>query len=63
MTERVGMAMTIDTPLAWTRFMDDARARVAEGAPLETRGTLTRLTGLVLEAVGIRVPVGSQCMV
>ena len=36
--------------------MDDARARVAEGSPLETRGTLTRLTGLVLEAVGIRVP-------
>lgn len=27
------------------------------------RGTLTRLTGLVLEATGIRVPVGSQCLV
>lgn len=48
---------------AWGRFMADARTRVAQGAPLETRGTLTRLTGLVLEAVGIRVPVGSQCMV
>ena len=55
--------MTVDLDSAWTRFMDDARERVAEGAPLETRGTLTRLTGLVLEAVGIRVPVGSQCMV
>lgn len=48
---------------AWTRFMADARARVAAPAPLESRGTLTRLTGLVLEAAGIRVPVGSQCLV
>jgi flagellum-specific ATP synthase len=55
--------MTVEAPAAWSRLIDDARARVAEGAPLETRGTLTRLTGLVLEAVGIRVPVGSQCMV
>ena len=55
--------MAIETPAAWARLVDDARARVAEGTPLETRGTLTRLTGLVLEAVGIRVPVGSQCMV
>ena len=55
--------MAVEAPAAWSRLIDDARARVAEGAPLETRGTLTRLTGLVLEAVGIRVPVGSQCMV
>jgi len=47
----------------WEAFLADARARVADGSPLETRGTLTRLTGLVLEAVGIRVPVGSQCLV
>ena len=47
----------------WTRFMADAQARVAEDTALETRGTLTRLTGLVLEATGIKVPVGSQCLV
>ena len=34
--------MAVESPSAWTRLMDDARARVAEGAPLETRGTLTR---------------------
>ena len=57
--------MSIDAPAsnAWTQFMDDARERVRNRAPLETRGTLTKLTGLVLEASGIRVPVGSQCMV
>ncbi len=48
---------------AWERFIADARARAAERMPLESRGTLTRLTGLVLEAAGIRVPVGSQCLV
>jgi len=47
----------------WTGFIGDARARVEDGVALETRGTLTRLTGLVLEAAGIRVPVGSQCLV
>ncbi|GAB3364406.1 MULTISPECIES: flagellar protein export ATPase FliI [Giesbergeria] len=46
---------------AWAQFMDGAKARVSSGVTLETRGTLTRLTGLVLEATGIRVPVGSQC--
>ncbi len=43
--------------------MENACRRVNTGCTLETRGTLTRLTGLVLEAAGIRVPVGSQCLV
>ncbi|MDO9164664.1 MAG: flagellar protein export ATPase FliI [Rhodoferax sp.] len=43
--------------------MDDAFKRVNTGSSLEVRGTLTRLTGLVLEATGIRAPVGSQCLV
>ncbi|XAH23033.1 flagellar protein export ATPase FliI [Xylophilus sp. GW821-FHT01B05] len=47
----------------WQRFIDTAAARVAVPVPLASRGTLTRLTGLVLEASGIRVPVGSQCRV
>ena len=33
------------------------------GRTLEARGTLTRLAGLVLEASGLRMPVGSQCLV
>ncbi len=50
-------------PSPWQEYLRSARARVADGPDLEVRGTLTRLTGLVLEAVGIRVPVGSQCLV
>ncbi|MFM1907050.1 MAG: hypothetical protein RLZZ591_727 [Pseudomonadota bacterium] len=59
----------IDTPDAvsgvetWQDFVNGARMRVRAQPALEVSGTLTRLTGLVLEARGIRVPVGSQCTV
>ncbi|MDM7944188.1 MAG: flagellar protein export ATPase FliI [Hydrogenophaga sp.] len=43
--------------------MDDVRVNAAVDTPLEVRGTLTRLAGLVLEAVGLKVPVGSQCLI
>jgi flagellum-specific ATP synthase len=52
-----------DPSVKWQLFLDNARKRVSTGSTLELRGTLTRLTGLVLEATGIRVPVGSQCLV
>jgi flagellum-specific ATP synthase len=55
--------MPVETPSSWFKFIGDARLRAAQDPGLETQGTLTRLAGLVLEAVGIRVPVGSQCMV
>ncbi len=52
-----------DASSKWKLFLDDAHQRVNTDCTLEVRGTLTRLTGLVLEATGIRVPVGSQCLV
>jgi flagellum-specific ATP synthase len=48
---------------AWDRFIDDATARATEPVMLASRGTLTKLAGLVLEASGLRVPVGSQCYI
>ena len=47
----------------WQNYLSRVRQTVATQSTLEVRGTLTRLTGLVLEASGIRVPVGSQCLV
>ncbi|MBS3996074.1 MAG: flagellar protein export ATPase FliI [Hydrogenophaga sp.] len=47
----------------WGAFLDDAREHAQVATSLEVRGTLTRLAGLVLEAVGLRVPVGSQCLI
>jgi flagellum-specific ATP synthase len=55
--------MTPNASAPWHQFLDGARQRVSAGSTLEVRGTLTRLAGLVLEAKGIRVPVGSQCTV
>ena len=52
-------AIATDAP-AWDALMGSALARVRTGRPLEVRGTLTRLAGLVLEATGVRVPVGAQ---
>jgi len=54
---------TNDTTTRWAEYLERARSSVAHDSTLEVRGTLTRLTGLVLEASGIRVPVGSQCVV
>ena len=45
----------------WQQFMAQARSRYAEPVPLECHGRLTKLTGMVLEASGLRVPVGAQC--
>ena len=45
----------------WQRFLADLQAFASEAIPLESQGTLVRVAGLVLEAAGIRVPVGSVC--
>jgi flagellum-specific ATP synthase len=57
------MTATESPAAQWTEFLARARNSVGHDSSLEVRGTLTRLTGLVLEANGIRVPVGSQCVV
>ena len=45
----------------WRRYLADLQGAASETLPLETQGRLVRVTGLVLEAAGIRVPVGSVC--
>ena len=47
----------------WTRYLGDLQTYATLPQPLETEGTLVRVTGLVLEAAGVRVPVGSVCEV
>lgn len=55
--------MVSDSAGKWADFISLSQDRLSTRTSLEVRGSLTRLTGLVLEAVGIRAPVGSQCMV
>ena len=47
----------------WQRYLGDLQEHAAQAWPLQTEGTLLRVTGLVLEAAGVRVPVGSLCRV
>jgi flagellum-specific ATP synthase len=48
---------------AWRDTLDQARAKVAATEPVATSGRLTRAVGLVLEAVGLQLPVGSDCLI
>ena len=43
----------------WLHYLADLEAYAAVSLPLQTHGTLVRVTGLVLEAAGLRAPVGS----
>ena len=47
----------------WGHFLGDLEALVRVKAPLRSHGTLVRVTGLVLEAAGVRAPVGAVCEV
>ncbi len=47
----------------WQRYLQDLQACAAQARPLHTDGRLLRVTGLVLEASGVRAPVGAVCEV
>ena len=44
-------------------YLADCRRAVSWATPVATSGRLTRVSGLVMEAVGLRLPVGSQCQI
>lgn len=56
-------AAPMDMPAAWQRYLSDMQIFAADPVPLETQGILVRVAGLVLEAAGLREPVGSVCEV
>ena len=43
----------------WTHYLKDLQDYAAVRVPLQTHGSLVRVTGLVLEAAGVRAPVGA----
>jgi flagellum-specific ATP synthase len=45
------------------RFLDQSAAIAAAAQPIVLRGRLTRVAGLVMEAVGLKLPLGSQVLV
>lgn len=49
--------------IKWRDFLNEGREYIAECDPAPTNGHLTRVTGLVIEAVGLKMPVGSSCAI
>ncbi len=47
----------------WDQYLDDLQAFASAPVALESQGKLVRVAGLVLEATGVRVPVGSVCQI
>lgn len=47
----------------WLDALNGCTAAVSQCNPLQTSGRLTRVTGMVMEAVGLRMPVGSTCLI
>ena len=47
----------------WQDHMRDCREILRIVEPLEIAGRITKLTGLIMEAVGITLPIGSACFV
>ncbi len=47
----------------WQHFLDEGREYVAECNTMPPSGHLTKVTGLVMEAVGLQMPVGSTCVI
>ncbi|MGE5467266.1 MAG: flagellar protein export ATPase FliI [Ignavibacteria bacterium] len=54
------MNETID---AWRRFLASNREQLAPANPFQLSGRLTRVNGLVMEAAGIKLPLGSGCRI
>lgn len=48
---------------SWTGYLQNCGAHARAARPLAAQGRLTRVAGLVMEAVGLRLPVGSTCLV
>ena len=48
---------------AWHTFLGNCGEAVAQATPLLTSGHLTRINGLVMEAAGLKLPLGSSCRI
>lgn len=57
------LSQSVARPERWQLFLHHLKDHYSIPLPLEGIGTLTRVAGLVLEAGGIRVPVGTVCRI
>jgi flagellum-specific ATP synthase len=53
-----------DSPLSrWKAFLADCGERVEGSVPFAASGQLTRINGLIMEATGLRLPLGANCLI
>ncbi len=45
----------------WSDFLQTCREQAKQAAPFQLSGRLTRINGLVIEATGLKLPLGSGC--
>jgi flagellum-specific ATP synthase len=48
---------------AWRELLINTRKQLSEVVPFQTSGRLTRISGLVMEASGLKLPLGSSCRI
>ncbi|NDU85629.1 MAG: flagellar protein export ATPase FliI [Ferrovum sp.] len=63
MDEAVNLESDVRPGQRWRESLAAARDAVAQATPLQVSGQLVKATGLVMEAVGLRLPVGSTCWI
>jgi flagellum-specific ATP synthase len=47
----------------WQKYFEDSKSAARASQPFTVSGRLTRVAGLVMEAVGLKLPVGNSCFV
>ncbi|MCB1934411.1 MAG: flagellar protein export ATPase FliI [Nitrosomonas sp.] len=47
----------------WCNYLKNCNQLIASSAPILSSGTVTKITGLVMEAVGLKLAVGSSCTI
>lgn len=45
----------------WTQYLNNCKQQVKQCEPLKTYGRVTRVAGLVMEAVGLKLAIGTPC--
>jgi flagellum-specific ATP synthase len=53
----------LEAPESWRCYLQNCREFVNASNPIQIQGRLTRVAGLIMEAVGLRLPVGSTCSI
>ena len=47
----------------WKEHLDEARLQISDSQPLWSVGHLTKINGLVMEAKGLKIPLGGSCLI